>query len=284
MIGFLLHLKQIYDKFNKDEMTVYAAQATFFSIIAAFPFIMLLMALIQFIPSITKANLLELVIAITPSTFEMDSVIVTVIDHLYTTSPAAVLSVSAVAAVWSASKGVLSIERGLNRVFGLEKKRNYFVTRIICAGYTILFMIICIMTLVLLVLGNSIQSFFTHHFPILAEISQYVLTLRTILIFVLTICFAILYTYVPEKNQKFLKQLPGAGFSTLGWIIFSFAFSIYFTNFRNFSLMYGSLTAIVLLMLWLYECICILFLGAEINYFSSEDWKFHNHSQSKSQK
>ncbi len=273
MIGFLLRCKQIYDKYTKDEMTVYAAQASFFTIIAAFPFIMLLMAMIQFIPSVTKSTMLQVITTLIPSTLEINSIIVTVIDDLYTNSPATVLSVSAIAAIWSASRGMLSIERGLNRVFGREKKRNYVITRLICSGYTIVFMAICLLTLVLLVLGSSIQAFMRNHFPLIAEITHYVVTFRTILVLVLTVCFAILYTYVPEKRQKFRDQLPGAVFSTLGWIVFSFAFSIYFNNFSNFSVMYGSLTAIVLLMLWLYACICILFLGAEINFFFSGAWK-----------
>ncbi len=273
MIGFLLRCKQIYDKYTKDEMTVYAAQASFFTIIAAFPFIMLLMAMIQFIPSVTKSTMLQVITTLIPSTLEINSIIVTVIDDLYTNSPATVLSVSAIAAIWSASRGMLSIERGLNRVFGREKKRNYVITRLICSGYTIVFMAICLLTLVLLVLGSSIQAFMQRHFPLIAEITHYVVTFRTILVLVLTVCFAILYTYVPENRQKFRNQLPGAVFSTLGWIVFSFAFSIYFNNFSNFSVMYGSLTAIVLLMLWLYACICILFLGAEINFFFSGAWK-----------
>ncbi|MEY8352359.1 YihY/virulence factor BrkB family protein [Lachnospiraceae bacterium 54-53] len=273
MIRLILRFKQIYDKYTKDEMTVYAAQASFFSIIAAFPFMMVLMALIQFIPSITKANLLQLMTTIVPSPLQMDSVIVNVIDDLYTNSPVTVLSVSAVAAVWSSARGMLSIERGLNRVFGQRKKRGYIMTRIVSAGYTIVFMVICILTLVLLVLGGSIQSFMSRHFPLLAEIIRYVTTFRTMLIFILTVCFAVLYTYVPTRKQQFIKQLPGAGFSTLGWMVFSFAFSIYFNNFSNYSVMYGSLTAIVLLMLWLYACICILFFGAEINYYYSGDWK-----------
>jgi len=273
MIRLLLRCKQIYDKFTRDEMTVYAAQASFFTIIAAFPFIMLLLAMIQFIPSITKANLLQVLITIIPSTLEIDSVIVTVIEDLYTHTPAAILSATAIAAIWSASRGMLSIERGLNRVFGQENKRSYLMTRFVCACYTVVFIIICLLTLVLLVLGGSIQSFMNHHFPILAEITRYVISFRTMLLFILTLCFAMLYTYVPEKKQQFLKQLPGAVLSTLGWIGFSFAFSIYFSNFSNYSVMYGSLTAIVLLMLWLYSCISILFFGAEINYYYSENWK-----------
>ena len=271
MIGLILRGKQIYDKFSKDEMTVYAAQASFFTIIAAFPFIMLLMAMIQLIPTITKSNLLQVITSLVPA--NLKSLVFGVVENIYTNSPATVLSVTAIAAIWSASRGMLSIERGLNRVFGKQKKRNYVVTRMICAGYTIIFMLICILTLVLLVLGSSIQGFVEHHFPVVAEITHYVISVRTVLLLILTIFFTFLYTYVPEKKQHFKKQLPGAIFSTLGWIAFSFAFSIYFNNFSNFSVMYGSLTAIVLLMLWLYVCICILFLGAEINYFYSGDWK-----------
>lgn len=273
MVRLILLCKQIYDKFTRDEITVYAAQASFFIIIAAFPFIMLLMALIQFIPAITKANLLELVTAIVPNS--VDSVVIGVVDNLYTNSPFTVLSVTAITAIWSASRGMLSIERGLNRVFGREKKRNYIITRLICSGYTVVFMAICILTLFLLVLGGSIQSFLVRHFPVIAEIAHYLVSLRTILVLVLTMSFACLYTYVPEKKQNFRKQLPGAVFTTIGWIAFSFVFSIYFKYFGNFSVMYGSLTAIVLLMLWLYVCICILFLGSEINYFYSGDWKNH---------
>ena len=271
MIGLILRGKQIYDKFSKDEMTVYAAQASFFTIIAAFPFIMLLMAMIQLIPTITKSNLLQVITSLVPA--NLKSLVFGVVENIYTNSPATVLSVTAIAAIWSASRGMLSIERGLNRVFGKQKKRNYVVTRMICAGYAIIFMLSCILTLVLLVLGSSIQGFVEHHFPVVAEITHYVISFRTVLLLILTICFTFLYTYVPEKKQHFKKQLPGAIFSTLGWIAFSFAFSIYFNNFSNFSVMYGSLTAIVLLMLWLYVCICILFLGAEINYFYSGDWK-----------
>lgn len=162
MIGLILRGKQIYDKFSRDEMTVYAAQASFFTIIAAFPFIMLLMAMIQLIPTITKSNLLMVITNIVPA--NLKSLVFGIVENIYTNSPATVLSVTAIAAIWSASRGMLSIERGLNRVFGKQKKRNYVVTRMICAGYTIVFMLICILTLVLLVLGSSIQGFVEHHF------------------------------------------------------------------------------------------------------------------------
>ena len=89
---------------------------------------------------------------------------------------------------------------------------------------------------------------------------------------ILIIFFLGIYTFVPDKRLKLRDQLPGAVFSTVGWMAFSFAFSLYFSHIggKNYSYMYGSLTAIVLLLLWLYFCMCILFFGAEINYFWKE--------------
>ena len=76
-----------------------------------------------------------------------------------------------------------------------------------------------------------------------------------------------IYTFVPDRRLSVKSQVPGAVFSTLGWMGFSLAFSLYFTHFGgwNYSYMYGSLAAIVLFLLWLYFCMCILFWGAEVN-------------------
>lgn len=270
MIAFILRCKQMIDKYNKDEMTVYAAQASFFIIIAAFPFIMLLLTLIQLIPSLSQAEVLSLITSLAP--VKQRSLVFNAVQDIFTNSPGTILSITAITALWSASRGMLSMERGLNRVLGTTQKRNYFITRLICAGYTIVFIIICILTMVILVLGTSIQGFVNRNLPLIAEITNFIMSFRALLApFILVICFTFLYTYVPVKKRQLKQQIPGAMLSTAGWIGFSFAFSIYYTHFGKFSVIYGSLTGIVLLMLWLYVCICILFFGAEFNYFYSND-------------
>ena len=269
MLIFIIHCKRIFDKYTKDEMTVYAAQASFFIVIAAFPFIMLLLTLIQIVPGLGKADLMATLTSMMPEIFH--SLIVNVVDSLYTQSPGTVLSITAITALWSASKGMLSIERGLNRAFESQKRRGYIASRLICSGYTIIFMIVCIASLILLVFGTSIQEFVLHKIPIIAKATGYVISFRNLLAMaILTTCFAGLYTFIPQRKQKIKEQFPGAIFSTICWIGFSYLFSLYFENFKRFSYMYGSLTAIVLLLLWLYVCICILFLGAEINHYLVE--------------
>ena len=133
-------------------------------------------------------------------------------------------------------------------------------------GYTLLFLLTCILSLLFLVFGDSIQSFLDNTFPIAADVAKNILSTRSFLAIVLLVaCFTGLYTYLPHRHLLARRQLPGALFSTFGWMLFSYGFSMYFNFFSRFSYMYGSLTAIILLMLWIYFCICILFLGAEIN-------------------
>ena len=266
MIDFVLHAIRIKDKFVEDEITVYAAQASFFIVLAAFPFIMVLLTTIQLIPSISKSDLLSLLVSLMPEMLK--STVITIVDDLYTKSPATMISITALLALWSASKGMLSICRGLNRIYQCKGRRGYFSSRIICTGYTLLFMAACILSLVLLVFGTALQNLVLRIFPFLENLTRHIISFRSLLaLALLTAIFAGLYTFIPDQKQKVRFQLPGAIFSTVCWIGFSYAFSIYFNNFSNYSYMYGSLTAIVLLMLWLYFCICILFLGAEINYF-----------------
>ncbi len=265
-MNFLLtHGKQIFDKYKHDEVTVYAAQASFFIVIAFFPFIMLLLTLIQFVPAVSKSDLLYTLVTIMPDM--LDSLVISIVNDLYTKSPGTVISLTALLALWSASRGMLAIERGLNRVYESPLDRGYLLRRLICTGYTLFFVAACIGSLLILVLGDSIQRFILRWFPMIAAITQYVISLRSLIAFwLLVLIFGGLYTFVPAKCHSLRSQLPGALFSTLGWMIASWLFSIYFNNFSNYSYMYGSLTAVVILMLWLYLCICILLIGAEINY------------------
>lgn len=264
MIRLTLNCIRLHQKYVKDEVTVYAAQASFFLVLAFFPFIMLLLTLIQFIPSVGKSDLQMILIQIMPDM--LDALVLGIVEDLYLKSPGTMLSVTALLALWSAARGMMGIERGLNRIYGNAETRGYLLRRLICTGYTFLFMIVCAVSLVLLVLGSSIQSLFIQLFPFMANITRHVISFRGLLAMTLFLfSFVLLYTIVPSKKQDPWHQLPGAVFAAVCWLLFSYGFSLYFSNFSNFSYMYGSLTAIVLLMLWMYFCICILFIGAEIN-------------------
>ena len=266
MLYFIIQCRKIAEKFIRDEMTVYAAQASFFIVMAAFPFIMMLMTVVQLIPNLSARDVESTILALIPDVRQVAPLVQNIIIDLYTKSPATVLSVTIVVALWSASKGMQGVERGLNRAYECPIQRNYLVSRLVNMGYTLLFLLTCILSLLFLVFGDSIQSFLDNTFPIAADVAKNILSTRSFLAIVLLVaCFTGLYTYLPHRHLLARRQQPGALFSTFGWMLFSYGFSMYFNFFSRFSYMYGSLTAIILLLLWIYFCICILFLGAEIN-------------------
>ena len=266
MLYFIIQCRKIAEKFIRDEMTVYAAQASFFIVMAAFPFIMMLMTVVQLIPNLSARDVESTILALIPDVRQVAPLVQNIIIDLYTKSPATVLSITIIVALWSASKGMQGVERGLNRAYECPIQRNYLVSRLVNMGYTLLFLLTCILSLLFLVFGDSIQSFLDNTFPIAADVAKNILSTRSFLAIVLLVaCFTGLYTYLPHRHLLARRQLPGALFSTFGWMLFSYGFSMYFNFFSRFSYMYGSLTAIILLMLWIYFCICILFLGAEIN-------------------
>lgn len=271
MVAAIIKIKQIIDKYNRDEITVYAAQASFFIVLSAFPFIMLLLSVIQFIPNLSWTAVRAIVLTMTPQIIH--SLIITLFEDIFTESPGTTVSLTALVTLWSASRGMFSIKRGLDRIHATKERQGYIVRRLICIGYTLVFIVVCVASLLLLVFGNGIQTMIARTFPVLAKITGHIISLRALFALgLLIVSFTGLYSFLPKKRLKMRRQLPGAVFSTIGWIGFSFLFSIYFDHFSNYSRIYGSLTAIILLMLWLYVCICIIFLGAEINFYYEEQF------------
>lgn len=264
------HIKKIYitirdfsSQLTLDHVNAYAAQTSFFFIIAMFPLLMLLLTLIRYTP-VSEEMLIESALAIMPNT--IDPLIEQIINEMYSQSNFAIISITAVTALWSASKAILAIIRGLNSVFGIDEKRNYIHLRIVASFYTILILILIVLALGLMVFGNSLLRFFDNNIPFLYELAAFIVSLRGIYIpIIFTIAFVYLYRIVPNKSYSFLDHMPGALFTSLGWIIFSYGYSFYIDNFASSTYFYGSLTTVVLLMLWVYICMYILFMGAEIN-------------------
>ena len=108
MLSFLLNCKRIYNDFIKDEVTVYAAQASFFIVLSAAPFIMILLTLIQLIPAVSPEDLMHVMTQLLPSSIH--PLIESVIQDIQTVSPAALLSVTTVATIWSAARGLLGLK------------------------------------------------------------------------------------------------------------------------------------------------------------------------------
>ncbi len=225
---------------------------------------MLLLSIIQYFP-VQESTIMKLFTQIFPDA--VNSLVIVVVNDIYdTTSSGTVISLTALTAMWSAGKGFLAIMKGLNSVYEIKETRNYILLRIVSALYTLIFAIMLIATMVLFVFGNQLYLWIQAKFPVLKDMALLIISLRTIVgLITLIIFFLIIYVVIPNRKTNIMRELPGAMICAAGWMAFSYAFSFYIDNYTNYSSMYGSLTTIVLFMLWMYFCMYILFIGAEIN-------------------
>lgn len=251
-------------KVRDDYVAAFSAQAALFTIISFFPFVMLLLGILQY-TSITRSMLMTMFTQVFPT--GINSMVISVVDEIYNSSLSKTLiSVTAITTLWSAGKGFLAIMKGLNSVYEIKESRNYFFVRITATIYTLIFAFMIIVTITLFVFGNQLYLWVVTKFPVLKDLALLVISLRTLVgLITLIVFFLLIYTVIPNRKTKLINQLPGAIISAAGWMGFSYAFSFYIDNFSSYSSTYGSLTAIVLFILWLYFCMYILFIGAEIN-------------------
>ena len=255
-------IRDVMNKLNEKHVSAYAAKTAYFIMLSFIPFLMLFCTIIRYTP-LNKADVLSFFVGAFPSS--VDPLVISMIDEIYGKS-SAVLSVSVVVVLWSAGKGVTAMIQGLNSVFDVKETRNYLMLRIYGAIYTVLIMFSILVLLVLVVFGNKIQTNIRAHLPLIGSITEAILENR----FVISVCFlilifAVIYRFMPNTKIEFKSQIPGAVFTAISWSAFSFGFSVYVDHFSGMMNMYGSLTTLIIVMLWLYMCMYIMLTGALVN-------------------
>lgn len=251
---------------NSHHMGAYAAQSAYFFVLSLIPIFLLLLTMVQYTP-VTMSDLMSAVVLVFPET--VMPLIRSIIVQVYSLS-SGVIPVTVLVALWSAGKGVLAVTSGLNCIYANTETRNYLYLRIRASLYTLIFLVAIILSLLLSVFGNSISAMVYKHVPILIKVVDFIISIRTVVtLVVLTLFWDLVYKFLPNRKNRakttMRRQLPGAVFTACGWLIISFIFSIYLDIFTGFSNMYGSMTTIVLILLWLYGCMYIILLGGELN-------------------
>ena len=261
LLGFM-------ERINSDHVGAYAAQAAYFLIMSFIPFLLFLTTMIRYTP-LTYNMVSDTIRAVVPHNIQ--NFVLTIVSEVYGRS-AAVVPISAIMALWSAGKAMQSLTNGLNTIYHVKETRNWLVNRLYAVVYTFLFGVAIIASLLLLVLGNQIQTIASKYIPVLGRMIARIIGARTALMFAgLFLIFLILYKMLPNRKATLKSQAPGAILIAAGWSLFSYFFSLYFELFPGFSNMYGSLTALIMVMLWLYICMNLLLYGAEINsYFEKQ--------------
>lgn len=247
----------------------YASKASFFMIISLVPFIMLLFSLLKLVLPISRTDLMKMSIDFLPQ--QLQEFALKIIDELFSGVNVPVISITAILLLWAASKGVRGIITGLKNIYGRSRNNEFISTVLFSLLYTLIFIIMLILTSVVMVFGNRLNDWLFSPFPFAHEIIAYLLSFRSVVILLLlTLFFMLSYRFLAKNPLKFKQHFIGAFFAASGWMLFSFGFSIYVDHFSNYSYIYGSLTAVILLMFWLYACMMMLLLGAQLNMWIYE--------------
>lgn len=254
-------LRKLAAYLSEQKVPLYAANASFFLILSVFPVLVILLALMRFtglqVESFTQLLSEWLPAALMPMVNRL-------VLSAYVNSTGAVLSISAVAALWSASRGMYSFVMGLNAIYDVKENRGYVRTRLISVGYTFAFLLVLLLTLVLHVFGADLLLLLES-----LPIPTFLLKLLNLRVFVLlilqTALFCAMYTVLPNERNRLRESLPGALLAAIGWQLFTNIYSVYAQRFTAYSNIYGSVYAVALGMLWLYFCICIVLYGGVLN-------------------
>ena len=263
------YVKAYLDKCKRDNIGAFAAQAAFFIIMSAIPFLMVFTSLLQY-TNISQEYVTDLLCRAMPKYIE--PILQPILNEVYSRS-VGIISITVIIALWAAGKALQYMTAGLNVLNGIDETRNWFVVRFWSIVYTVVFIFAIIIVLILMVFTEYIQGLLDQAFGVwglLVAIVSVRPLIRGLVVFaILTGLFVWLFTQLPNKKVKALSQIPGALLCALIWYVFSIFLSIYVNFYNGFSI-YGSMSTIVLMMFWLYSCMYIMFMCAEVNVFFAE--------------
>ena len=246
---------------TQKQVTVYASSGAFYLFLALFPAAALVCALLPLIP-LTQAELSEHLSAILPDF--MEELLARVVADVYERRIGSI-SFSTVMLLWSSSKALTGLMKGLDVVYTGRNNRNYFRLRGLGSLYMLLLIVFLLLTLAL----NLGQQFLVRQlyrlWPGSGELIRPLMKLRFLpVMLVLAVFFASLYKYLPEGKRRWIAQIPGALFVSAAWMLLGWAFSLYLRRFGADSV-YGSLTTVAFALLWIYWSESLVLWGGCVN-------------------
>ena len=242
---------------------LHAANAGYFIALSVFPTLVLLLGLLRY-TGMDTGDLLSLLTGFIPEALLPAAEKLIISTYAYTSN--AVVSISAIGVLWSASRGIYGLLTGLNAIYDVQEDRGYLYTRAISVLYTFLFLVVLMLTLVLNVFGETILQSIPPARGALWEMVDSIVDFRFILMLLLqTGLFTAMFMALPNRKNKFSDSFPGAVLASLGWLLFSKLFSFYVEHFSRYASIYGSVYTAALAMLWLYFCLCLVFCGGALN-------------------
>jgi membrane protein len=267
-LSWLQLARRVGREIQDDDLFGRAAQLSYYFLLALFPLLLFLTSLLGYFAQAgtqLRTELLSYLGAVAPA--EASALINTTVDEVSRATGGGKLSFGLLAALWAASSGMGALSDALNVAYEVKETRPWWRVRLIAIGLTITLSILILSALVLVLFGGHIANVMAAHFMFgnffktAWQLLQWVL----VLVFVL-LAFALLYYIAPDlKERRWYWVSPGSVLAILLWLLVSFAFRLYLHYFNSYSATYGSLGAVIILMLWFYLTGAAVLIGGEVN-------------------
>lgn len=252
-------------KFAADHLSAYAAQATFYLMLAVFPFTMLVCMASRMLPFLNEDTLLKLVRLLVPESYR--ALGVDLIDGYYNENIGSAKFVLIIFLIWTASRLIQALMNGFNTSYGLSESRSQTLLRLIGCLYTIALCVMFVSLIVMYALGSRLIALILEHAPdfvLLELILKLTRNLATPLLLLLV--FWLSYVILPSRKTKFRYEFPGALLTAVVWRCAAELYAIFLSrSLDRYNYVYGTLGGVVMMLIWLYTCVYVWFIGAELN-------------------
>lgn len=261
----LKFLGDFFKKAGDDGLAAYAAQTAFYVILSFFPIILLIVIIASKV-SFINTDIINYILDVAPGEFR--EYIMYIVDDIVYSNSRSFTIITIVVTLWSAGKGIQALTNGLDKIYVVEKRKNFIFVRFLSVIYTLVFMLMMGALMFLHIFGADLAKRIISKWPSLFNATVLILSLKSVFTFVAVFIFMILIYYqLPNRKSRFVRELPGAAAAALLWMLITNGFSFYIKHLSSASYMYGSLTSVILIVMWLYICMQVVFYGAEINYY-----------------
>lgn len=262
---FCAFLKQL----SEQNIGAYASCMTFFFILALVPVVLLACGIFTYFP-FSEQMLFSFMHNYFPD-FLDDAIKKIVLQMYYQYQK--ILPFAIIILIWSAGKAVWGLKMGLNAANGVRETRFFLLIRLKASLYSVIMIVLLFCSVGMIIFTEKIAIRFRDYIP---GFSNWILALGSIrfVVFwgVVVLFMALIYTFIPNKKLKFRYQLPGAVLTATAWSLFSWGFSLYLDYFHSYDV-YGNLSTLIIIMVWMYTCMLMLLIGAHFNRFFEEDIK-----------
>ncbi|OGO77023.1 MAG: hypothetical protein A2Y23_03360 [Clostridiales bacterium GWB2_37_7] len=254
---------EMVERFIKHDIVASGAEMAYYILLFIFPLIIFIIAVLGYL-NIPAEDATFFLLLIVPS--EAMEFFGKYIEYILTVKQTNLLYISLFATFWTASNALKVLISAMNRAYEAEESRSYIKRKALAVPFTLLIALCITAALLIPILSKSLLLWISNFVYISTILIEYLRYLRWIMaIFTIFNVMLVVYFIAPNIKMKILHIIPGAALATTTWIVMSMFFSLYFSIVNGYAVIYGSIGAFIVLMVWLLWSSIVIIAGGELN-------------------